>query len=222
MTIENYTGANCSGSSGGTSRILILSNTQLTSNNSLLVFLDGLLLSNDSQCTISNKVASTTITFNLPIWDDQIIIVQYFGTEASETIYTGTTINDKLIMGLNKLFSMSGIVDTFNIINYTNVNSDYDDVVTQTLTGSILTSGLMFPMHSSQGSSEALLLQQGKILTKDKILYTGSLNTSGNLLIDIQGDKYTIIPDGITRYDSTGSTIYNKMYLRQTLAGSLF
>jgi len=115
-----------------------------------------------------------------------------------------------------------GLTTTVSLISFTFTDSDYDDVTTQTLIGSEVVSGLIFPIRGKQGSEEAMLMEQGKLLTKDKVLYTGSVNTSGNILVDIQGEKYTIINEGVKDWGVTGSTIYTKLFLRHTIPGSLF
>lgn len=132
------------------------------------------------------------------------------------------TVQNILNDGIDYIFKNGGLTTTINIIEYTFDSGSYDDDTTQTITGSQTISGLIFPIKSSQGSEEALLLEQGKLLTQDKIMYVGSLNTSGNLLIEIQGDNYTIIPDGIQQWTVSNNTIYNKIFLRQSLGGSLF
>ncbi|MCK5625126.1 hypothetical protein KAI04_04770 [Candidatus Pacearchaeota archaeon] len=129
-------------------------------------------------------------------------------------------INTTLINGLNNLFSHAGISTSINIIEYNFIESDYDDERIQTQTGSNVVSGLVFPIKSSQGSSEALLLQEGKLLTNDKVLYIGSCNVSGAVVVELQNDFYTIIPDGIQTWDVNGSTVYSKMFIRKNLGGS--
>lgn len=127
--------------------------------------------------------------------------------------------------GLRYIFNQAGLLNQINIISYGISGADYDDQVNQSLTGSIIISGLVFPVESKQGSQEALLLNQGKLLTKDKVLYTGSFSTSGNLLFEIgskTNDFYTIIPDGIQTYGVNGSVVFNKVFLRHTIPGSLF
>ena len=126
--------------------------------------------------------------------------------------------------GLKVLFK-HGQVNQINLISFAINTGSYDDETISTLTGSNIVSGLFFPIVAQQGSSEALLLEQGKILLKDKILYTGSVNTSGNLLIEVgskTGDWYTIIPDGVQTWEINGSIVLNKMFLRHTIPGSLF
>ena len=127
-----------------------------------------------------------------------------------------------LTNGLDFLMTTAGLSTSVNFIAFTIGSTSYDDTTTQTVAGSSIISGLLLPITSSQGSTEALLLEQGKILTTDKVLFTGSVNTSGNLLIGINGKKYSIIPDGIYTYDVAGSNIYNKFFLRQSITGSLW
>lgn len=72
------TGADCSGSSGDTSRVLTLSNTIKTSGDGFQVHLDGLLLSLTSQYTVTHSSPNTTVTFLVEVYDDQEIVVNYF------------------------------------------------------------------------------------------------------------------------------------------------
>lgn len=133
------------------------------------------------------------------------------------------TANEILRNGLDKLFSVGGLSTTIDIYNYTFDSNSYDDNITKILTGSITTSGLIFPIKGKQGSEEALLMEQGKITTQDKILYTGSLNLTGSgNLVEIDGNNYTIIPDGVKSWDLGNDNIYNKIYLRYSQTGSLF
>ncbi len=132
------------------------------------------------------------------------------------------TIKNILDNGMDKIMKAGGLSTSISIISYTYTDSDYDEPTAQTLTGSNVVSGLIFPMKSLQGSEEALLLQQGNLLTTDKILYTGSFNSSGNLLIDFNNDIYSIIPNGIHTYDVNGQTVYNKIFIRKSITGSLF
>jgi glycosyltransferase involved in cell wall biosynthesis len=78
------------------------------------------------------------------------------------------------------------------------------------------------PIRAKQGSQEAVLLEQGKLLTKDKIVYCGSVNTSGNLVFNISNEYYGIVNEGVTRFDTAGSVVYNKIYLRLLPNGSLY
>lgn len=133
------------------------------------------------------------------------------------------TVINILNNGVASILNDGGLTTTVNIISYTFIDTDYDDEVQQTQTGSIAVSGLIFPIKSTQGSSEALLLEQGTLLTEDKMLYTGSVNVSGNIIVELNsGEYYSIIPDGIQSWETSGSIIYQKMFLRRNLAGSIF
>jgi len=75
---ENYTGADCSGSSGGSNRVLTLANSGKTTGNGFLVYASGLALSLATEYTISHNATSSEITFLNPLWDDMAIIVNYY------------------------------------------------------------------------------------------------------------------------------------------------
>lgn len=74
---EHYTGSACTGSNGGSSRTLTISNTRTTTDNGFLVYVSGLTLALTSEYTVSHSSSSTVITFVNPVWDDQTIVVQY-------------------------------------------------------------------------------------------------------------------------------------------------
>jgi hypothetical protein len=73
-TLDDKTGANCSGSSGATSRVLTLSNT--STSHSELVFVGGSLIS-PSDYSVSHLSASSTVTFTNAILDAHVIVVRY-------------------------------------------------------------------------------------------------------------------------------------------------
>jgi hypothetical protein len=77
LKTEHYTGTNCSGSDGGTNRVLTLSNNYTTADDGFLVHVSGLALAETSEYTVSHKSASTTITFLKALFNDQTIVVQY-------------------------------------------------------------------------------------------------------------------------------------------------
>lgn len=80
VTTENYTGADCSGTSGQANRVLTLSNIGITRQDGLLIYVSGLALSLTSEYTISHNSTSSEITFVNRLWDDMEIIVQYYQT----------------------------------------------------------------------------------------------------------------------------------------------
>jgi len=124
--------------------------------------------------------------------------------------------------GMNSILK-NGVSTSVNIISIVRNGSDYDDVGSDTWIGSSTASGLVFPVRGTQGSEEAVLLQQGKLLTQDKVLYLpGSVNFSGNVLVNFGTEYYSILADGIHTYNVNGSPIYNKLFIRYTQNGSLY
>jgi len=74
----NGSGADCSGSSGGSNRVLTLSNTGTTQQAGFLVYASGLALALTTEYTVSHLSASTEITFLNRLWDDMTIVVNYY------------------------------------------------------------------------------------------------------------------------------------------------
>ena len=111
--------------------------------------------------------------------------------------------------------------------------SYYDDDVQLTRSGvDYWTSGVILPITSPQGSSEATLMEQGKILTNDTKLYIdGSINTSGELRIGLGSNgtgspvpiigEYEMLTQGVTKWDVNATPILKKLYIRKLLTGSL-
>lgn len=132
------------------------------------------------------------------------------------------TIYSKFVRGRDKLFRSAGFTSDITFIAYTIPSDSYDDDTTQAVSGTSTTSGVVFPVTASRGSTESLLLEQGKLTTNDKMLYVGSANLSGNLLIDINNTKYGIIPNGIETWEVSGSVVLNKIFIRQSTTGSLY
>ncbi len=107
---------------------------------------------------------------------------------------------------------------------YTQVSSgEYDDDVMLMQSGtSLWASGVIQPINNNQYSSDALLLQQGKILSDDKKLYIkGNILTSGlaPIKFGINGspttEQYQISEEGkVTDFNINGTTIYKKVYLK--------
>jgi hypothetical protein len=67
-------------------------------------------------------------------------------------------------------------------------------------------------------------MEQGKLLTTDKIIYfDSSLNLNGSgTVIQVNSVNYTIIPEGVQTYSINGSSIYSKVFIRKTFSGSLW
>lgn len=103
----------------------------------------------------------------------------------------------------------------------------YDDEQVLSKSGNdVMVSGLVFPIKSVQGSHEAVLLEQGKIKTDDKIIFVnGATETTNTMKIGINGsppsEEYSLIPNGILAYPAVGNIVYKKIYCRYLPAGSL-
>lgn len=75
LSVEEKTGADCSGSDGEVDRVLTLSNTVLT--RQLLVFVEGRIIS-PSNMSITHNVNDSTIEFSNKLFDsDNIVVYPY-------------------------------------------------------------------------------------------------------------------------------------------------
>jgi len=106
-------------------------------------------------------------------------------------------------------------------------SSDYDDEYTYTqVSGTTFTSGILLPIKNKFGSEDAVLMEQGKLLTKDKKLYiNGSVDVSGNVLIGLgspASEYYSIIPDGVKLLNLSNEDVYKKIYIRYHQNGSVY
>ena len=106
---------------------------------------------------------------------------------------------------------------------------EYDDDIKLTQSGTdFWTSGLVQPITNKQFNSDAILLQQGKILLDDKKVYVrGDVQTSGlgPIKIGMNGSptsqQYQILGDGeVTEWSVNGTPIYKKIYCRFLTNGS--
>lgn len=91
-----FNGANCSGSSGQSNRILTLDNTKTTSSSGFLVSVSGLTLSVGSEYTVSHQSSGTSITFLNNLFNDQLIVVNYTQQVTAATIGSSLTSGDKV------------------------------------------------------------------------------------------------------------------------------
>jgi len=103
--------------------------------------------------------------------------------------------------------------------------SYYDDDVTITQAGiPIWTSGVVLPISQIRGSEDAILVEQGNVLTNDSKLYiAGSISTSGTIKIGLGNPntaKYSVIGEGIINWSVNEIDILKKLYIRQLTNGS--
>ncbi len=104
----------------------------------------------------------------------------------------------------------------------------YDDDVTLTVSGDdFWTSGVVLPISNTRGSSDAVLLEQGKILMNDTKLYiAGDINTSGTWKLglgstDSNDTQYSLLSEGVQKWDVNETPILKKLYVRKLLTGSM-
>lgn len=138
-------------------------------------------------------------------------------------------INAQAILGKGLDFMMN-LSNSIYIqeINYYVPDESYDDETVQNMVGSYWISGTIFSVRGKQGSEEAMLIEQGKLSTQDKVLYISggaTLNSSG-LLIGVGSPgfvNYSLVPLGDFYYDTNAVTVYKKLYIRKVLdTGSLY
>lgn len=135
------------------------------------------------------------------------------------------TLFDELKTDINGILSYGSQV---RLKHYTGSvsDTDFDDAQKLTQSGTdVWASGLMFPVKSTFGSQEALLIEQGKIESKDKKIFVrGDIETTDTMKIGIgspPSQEYALIPDGIIAYPPFGDIVYKKMYVRLLPTGSL-
>jgi hypothetical protein len=128
---------------------------------------------------------------------------------------------------------VNGVLEALNYgqqlrIRYFNEfnNGDYDSDITLTQSGAdYWCSGVILPINQGRGSSDAIVLQQGRVLTNDtKIYIQGNINTSGVLRIGLGSPitgEYSILPDGVIKYSVNQIDVLKKIYLRLLPTGSL-
>ena len=136
-------------------------------------------------------------------------------------------VNDKLVKTLNRSIELAGTL--IRVRYYDTVFDDvYDEATDLIQSGtSLWTSGLVMPIRGKEGSTESVLLNQGKLIDSDKKMYVNGslLFTGSSLSVDVQlgsptGDLYTTIPDGGEMWEAEGIPVYKKLFIRR-LTGSL-
>jgi len=109
---------------------------------------------------------------------------------------------------------------------YPGGGSYYDDDLTLTQSGTDLyVSGIVFPLDHTDGSTDQILLAQGRIVNDDRRLYiAGSIQTSGLWRVGIGSPparEYAQIENGTFIWPIEGTNIYKKIYIRNLPTGSL-
>lgn len=108
----------------------------------------------------------------------------------------------------------------------TGAGSYYDDNISLTQSGNdYWTSGVILPINGTRGSEDAVLIEQGKILTNDTKLYVrGEVQTSGIIKVGLGspvGNEYSLLGEGVTNWSVNETDILKKLFIRVLPLGSL-
>ncbi len=129
--------------------------------------------------------------------------------------------------GLNEVLKYGQLVRIRYFNPTPGAGSYYDDNVSLSVSGNLWVSGVVLPIDRSRGSSDAILVEQGNLLTTDTKLYIdGLVDTSGTLKIGFPSgnpptNEYSVLPEGIIDWSVNAEPIVNKLYLRRLTTGSL-
>lgn len=139
--------------------------------------------------------------------------------------------SSQLSGNLDKIFNKYGNQFRFRYFTsgYAGGGSYYDDKIVLTVSGTdIYCSGMMQPLNNNKGSFDSVLMEAGRLLQDDKVLFlNGSINTSGTDVIFKIGmgspttREFGIVSEGIVSHSLQGTQIYKKLYIRNLLTGSL-
>ncbi len=129
------------------------------------------------------------------------------------------TIGSELRIELNGMINSYGKPLRFSYFNYYTNADSFDDDFDFILSGTSWTSGIVFPINNNKGSTEAILLEQGKILNNDTTAFIqGDFNTSGTFRIGIGSPiegEFGLIPDTIQSYEINGEKVFKQIFLRR-------
>jgi len=129
---------------------------------------------------------------------------------------------------VQKFINEGGLKVRFRYFSVSGGSASYDDDVVLTQSGTdYWTSGLFHPVGTgNERSSEAFLVEQGKLLNNDSKLYVlGDVNTSGTFKVQIGSPtskgEFSLISDGVVRWDIGGVAVYQKLFIRYLTNGSI-
>ena len=140
------------------------------------------------------------------------------------------TVLDKLKSDFTKFVNAEGTTLRLKYYAGSVSTAEWDDAQAFTQSGAdVWTSGVCLPILNIQGSSEAVLVEQGKIKTEDKRFYIQgevSLNapSQGSIKIGLGSpiiNEHSMIPDGVENWPPiSGECVYKKLYGRILGTGS--
>jgi len=133
--------------------------------------------------------------------------------------------SSRLQVGFQKLLDKAGKQICIRKFNVT-IGSVWDDDVTLTSGTNFetWTSGIVLPIKGKFGSSESILMEQGKLIDGDvKLFVSGNINFTGigsyiiKVGIGSPGIEYQPVPLGVIKQEVAGVDIYKKAYFRRIL-----
>lgn len=127
---------------------------------------------------------------------------------------------------VNQILNDYGVPCRIRVYTATIGAGSYDDQVAITQSGTdVWTQCLPFSSRPKWGSTDAVLMEQGKLLTSDKTVYFKSAtNFSGTFVKVGIGSptpvEHSILDTGIQGGDIQGHSVYHKAWLRILQGGS--
>lgn len=134
--------------------------------------------------------------------------------------------SSRLSVGFQEIIKRTGTQIRVQYFTST-IGSVYDDDVTWTQSGGNLwTSGVVLPLSTQRGSSESILVEQGKLINDDRRLFLhGSLILTGSeMTVTIRVgsgvgssapmENYSMLDFDI-RNDISNTPIYRKVFIRR-------
>ena len=120
----------------------------------------------------------------------------------------------------NDVVNENGIPCRF--VNYdttTFTTTDYDDAQLASASGTAVSGGgIIQPI----GASDKQFVERGLVNWNDsKLYFAGSIATNPNMLVTVgnTGSLYFVLPEGIKKWDVSGTTIYQMAFVRRLESG---
>jgi len=136
------------------------------------------------------------------------------------------TIYSALLTDVKGIIEEGGIQVRLRHFTGSVATTGWDDNQTLTQSGNdVWSSGLIFPVSAGKSSYNAVLLEQGKIKTDDKVLFlAGDTETTAIMRIGAGSpivEEHSVLPEGIIAMPPEGTICYKKAFIRILPLGSL-
>ena len=129
--------------------------------------------------------------------------------------------SSRLQKGFQNILDKAGKIIRIRKFNEV-IGSVWDDETTLTVESNVWTSGIVLPVRGSRGSSESILMEQGKLIDGDiKLFVSGNIAfTDVGSIIRVgigspPSQEYKPVPLGVKKQEVEGVDIYRKAYFRQ-------